>query len=41
MANNIKLDIAVQTARDLNLTSSAVNLEGKRTSTLSAAPQIR
>jgi len=29
MANKIKLDIAVQTARDLNLTSSAVSLEGQ------------
>jgi translocation and assembly module TamB len=29
MANNIKLDIAVQTARDLNLTSSAVSLQGQ------------
>jgi translocation and assembly module TamB len=29
MANKIKLDIAVQTARDLNLTSSAVSLQGQ------------
>jgi translocation and assembly module TamB len=29
MANNVKLDIAVQTARDLNLTSSAVSLQGQ------------
>ena len=28
MANKVKLDIAVQTARDLNLTSSAVSLQG-------------
>jgi translocation and assembly module TamB len=29
MANKVKLDIAVQTARDLNLTSSAVSLQGQ------------
>jgi translocation and assembly module TamB len=29
MANKIKLDISVQTARDLNLTSSAVSLQGQ------------
>jgi len=29
MANNIKLDIAVETARDLNLSSSAVSLQGQ------------
>jgi translocation and assembly module TamB len=29
MSNKIKLDIAVQTARDLNLTSSAVSLQGQ------------
>jgi translocation and assembly module TamB len=29
LADRVKLDIAVQTARDLNLTSSAVSLEGK------------
>jgi translocation and assembly module TamB len=29
MANRVKLDIAVQTARDLNLTSSAVSLQGQ------------
>ena len=29
MPNKIKLDIAVQTARDLNLTSSAVSLQGQ------------
>ena len=29
LANKIKLDIAVQTARDLNLTSSAVSLQGQ------------
>jgi translocation and assembly module TamB len=29
MANKIKLDIVVQTARDLNLTSSAVSLQGQ------------
>jgi translocation and assembly module TamB len=29
MANKIKLDIAVQSARDLNLTSSAVSLQGQ------------
>jgi translocation and assembly module TamB len=29
MANKIKLDIGVQTARDLNLTSSAVSLQGQ------------
>jgi hypothetical protein len=29
MANKTKLDIAVQTARDLNLTSSAVSLQGQ------------
>ena len=29
MANKIKLDISVQTARDLDLTSSAVNLQGQ------------
>jgi translocation and assembly module TamB len=29
MANKVKLDIVVQTARDLNLTSSAVSLQGQ------------
>jgi translocation and assembly module TamB len=29
MANKVKLDIAVETARDLNLTSSAVSLQGQ------------
>jgi translocation and assembly module TamB len=29
MTNKVKLDIAVQTARDLNLTSSAVSLQGQ------------
>jgi translocation and assembly module TamB len=29
LTNNIKLDIGVQTARDLNLTSSAVSLQGQ------------
>jgi translocation and assembly module TamB len=29
MANNVKLNIAVQTARDLNLTSTAVSLQGQ------------
>jgi hypothetical protein len=29
MANKIKLDIAIQTARDLNLTSSVVRLQGQ------------
>src|SRR5207244_13014045 len=29
MAQNLKLNIAVQTARDLNLTSSAVSLQGQ------------
>jgi translocation and assembly module TamB len=29
MANKVKLDIAVQTARDLNLTSSTVSLQGQ------------
>jgi translocation and assembly module TamB len=29
IANKVKLDIAVQTARDLNLTSSAVSLQGQ------------
>jgi translocation and assembly module TamB len=29
MSNKVKLDIAVQTARDLNLTSSAVSLQGQ------------
>src|SRR5258708_38909799 len=29
IANKVKLDIVVQTARDLNLTSSAVSLQGQ------------